>query len=94
MLLAKRWLVQLTVKPIAYRLQYHADQNIDELRAFWGATLNVEPGDVRFQRKSNSGQLAGRSWRSRHGVLSLYIGDTLLRARIEAWMDLIRDQWR
>jgi hypothetical protein len=94
MLLARRWIVDLTQKSIAYRLQYHADQNIKELRAFWGATLEIDPSFVRVQRKSNSGQLAGRSWRSRYGVLSLYVGDTLLRARLQAWMDAIRDQWR
>jgi hypothetical protein len=94
MLLARRWVANLTQKPIAYRLQYHADQNIEKLRAFWGATLNVDPSCIRVQRKSNSGQLAGRSWRSRYGVLALYIGDTLLRARLQAWMDAIRDEWR
>lgn len=94
MLLARRRIVDLTQKSIAYRLQYHVDQSIEELRAFWGVTLEVDPRCIRLQRKSNSGQLAGWTWRSRYGVLSLYVGDTLLRARLQTWMDAIRDQWR
>lgn len=49
---------------------------------------------IKLQRKSNSKQLAGRSWRSRHGVLTMRIDDTLLRARMQAWMDRIHEDWR
>ena len=54
---------------------------------------NVEPGAIRFQRKSNSQQLKGRCWRSRHGVLSVTVWDTLLRARLQAWIDRLRAEW-
>jgi transcriptional regulator with XRE-family HTH domain len=65
----------------------------EEICAFWGAILNVEPTAIRFQRKSNSGGLAGRSWRSRHGVLTVRTADTYFRARLQAWMDGIRAEW-
>ena len=66
----------------------------DELRAFWGGTLGIDPSSIRLQRKSNSNQLTGRSWRSRHGVLSVCVDDTLFRARLQAWMDRLRSEWR
>jgi hypothetical protein len=74
-------------------IQYHADQDLDELRVFWGAALAVEPSTIRLLRKSNSNQLAGRSWRSEHGVLTVGVNDTLLRARLQAWIDRIRCDW-
>jgi hypothetical protein len=35
----------------------------------------------------------GRSWRSEHGVLSVCACDTLLRARLQAWIDRVREDW-
>ncbi len=54
----------------------------------------IDGATIRMQRKSNSGQLKGRSWRSRHGVLSVGVHDTLLRARLQAWIDAVRREWR
>jgi hypothetical protein len=62
-------------------------------RQFWARRLSVSPDDIRLQRKSNSGRLGGRTWRSKHGVLTVSVGDTLLRARLEAWMHSLQDQW-
>jgi excisionase family DNA binding protein len=94
MQLATRWIRFLTDKPLQFSIQYHADQDLDELCGFWSEILTIEPSIIRLQRKSNSGQLAGRQWRSRHGVLSVGVNDTLLRARLEAWMDRTRGTWR
>lgn len=55
--------------------------------------LGVDPAVIRIQRKSNSGELAGRNWRSPHGVLAIEAYDTLLRARLPAWIDRLRDEW-
>jgi hypothetical protein len=60
---------------------------------FWGAQLGIRPEEVRMQRKSNSNQLTGRTWRSVHGVLTVRVCDTLLRARLEGWMDRLRESW-
>ena len=91
--MAAGWLAQLTHKPLSYALQYHADQDLDELRDFWGQALGIDGSMIRMQRKSNSGQLNGRNWRSRHGVLSVGVNDTLLRARLQAWIDGVREDW-
>jgi hypothetical protein len=75
------------------RVQYHRDQDEDELRAFWGATLGIEATAVRLQPKSNSGQLRTRVWRCPHGVAAVDVHDTYLRARIQAWIDRLRESW-
>jgi hypothetical protein len=90
---ADMWLRRLSDKRRFYSLQHHADQDIDELRAFWAFELGADPFVIRFQRKSNSRQLAHRRWRSEHGVLTVGVNDTYLRARLQAWMDLTRQQW-
>jgi transcriptional regulator with XRE-family HTH domain len=92
--LATRWIRRSTTKPPTFSIQYHADQDLNELRHFWSEALDVEAAKIRFQRKSNSNQLTGRTWRSRHGVLTVRVGDTLLRCRLQAWMDELRKSWR
>jgi excisionase family DNA binding protein len=91
---ATRWIRTVSSKALEVSIQYHADQDLDELREFWGGTLGVEPSAIRLQRKSNSNQLSGRVWRSEHGVLQVRMGDTQFRARLQAWMDLVRAEWR
>jgi len=90
---AAGWLRRLSAMPRTYSLQYHADQDLEELRTFWGAVLAIDGSTIRMQRKSNSGQLAGRTWRSAHGVLTVTVCDTYLRARLQAWMDRVRQDW-
>ncbi len=88
------WLAALSGKPLTYWVQYHADQDLEELRRFWGELRGIDGARIALQRKSNSSQLKYRVWRCRHGVLTVRVGDTLLRARLQAWMDRIREDWR
>jgi hypothetical protein len=53
----------------------------------------VSVDEINLQRKSNSNQLAKRTWRSEFGVLTVCASDTYLRAEMQAWMDWIRDLW-
>jgi excisionase family DNA binding protein len=94
MQLATRWIRRLSNKPLRFSIQYHADQDLSDLCRFWSDELGVDPGTIRLQRKSNSGELEHRQWRSRHGVLTVFVYDTLLRARLAAWMDRTRETWR
>lgn len=94
MRVATHWLSKLTETKLRFSLQYHADQDVGELREFWGGTLGVEPEAIKLQRKSNSNQLSGRQWRSRHGVIAVRVPNTLLRARLQAWMDCLRAEWQ
>ena len=63
--LCHAWICRLSTHTPDYSVQYHADQDLEELRGFWSAQLGIRPDQVRMQRKSNSNQLAGRTWRSR-----------------------------
>ncbi len=93
MVFVDRWLERLTPRSREYRIQYHRDQCPAELRAHWAGALGIDEDRVLFQRKSNSTGLAARSWRSRHGVLTVRVGDTLFRARLQAWLDQVRESW-
>ena len=92
-LLGAHWLRRLSRSKIDYQLQFHDDQDLVELVRFWATTLDVDHADIKLQRKSNSNQLAGRTWRSRYGVLSVRTNDTLFRARLQAWMDRVQEDW-
>lgn len=92
--LGNRWIKELGSNKIRYEVQYHADQDLAVLRKFWGDLLEVSHELINVQRKSNSNRLKGRSWRSEHGVLTVSMGDTRFRARLQAWMDLLRDEWK
>jgi hypothetical protein len=81
------WIRRLTTNKVQCVVQYHADQDFEQLRVFWGAELKVPAEAIYGVRKSTSGQLKGRGWRCKWGVLTVRVGDTYLRARLEAWMD-------
>jgi hypothetical protein len=91
--LADYWIRRFAVNPVTYTFQYHADQDPDHLVSFWSFGLDVDPRLIKPTRKSNSGKLAGRKWRSKFGVLAVCANDTMLRARLQAWMDRRQDAW-
>ena len=91
--LANFWICRFTSNKVTYSFQYHADQDPDDLVRLWSTYLDVDPGLFRNQRKSNSGQLAGRNWRSAWGVLTVGVGDTQLRSRLQGWMDRVQEEW-
>jgi hypothetical protein len=87
------WIRRFGRNRIQYAVQYHADQDLDALRDHWAGVVGVAPEDIRLQRKSNSSQLAARTWRSVNGVLTISTGDTGLRARLGGWLDRLREEW-
>jgi len=91
--LANRWITHLTSHKISYRLQCHIDHDENALKQFWAAVLSIQAEKITTMRKSNSGKLAHRQFRSVHGLLTIEVGDTQLRARLEAWMDYIKNEW-
>ena len=91
--MATSWLRHLAGKEPRIRVQHHADQRVEELREFWSVVAGTDPSEIRCYEKSNSGQLNGRRWRCAHGVAAVAIYDTLLRARIQAWIDRIQQDW-
>ncbi len=93
MKLATQWLRRLTSRPLSYSIHYHPDQDVTELCGFWGELLDIDVSAFRLHRKSNSGRLQARTWRCRHGVLAVSTHDTLLRARLQAWIDCLKREW-
>jgi transcriptional regulator with XRE-family HTH domain len=90
---AAQWMRILSNKPLIYSIQYHADQDLGKLREFWASQLGAAPDEIRFQRKSNSGRLASRTWRSEFGVLTVTVYDTYFREEMQAWVDWVRNAW-
>ncbi len=91
--LADYWIRYFTRRQVDYQVQHHADQRMSSLAAFWADLLDVPPSAIKFQRKSNSRQLAKRTWRSKYGVLAVRTGDTIFRARLQGWLDHIQTHW-
>ena len=87
------WIRRFALNPVTYSLQYHADQDREYLIRFWSTYLNADPDAFTYQRKSNSGQLSGRNWRSRWGVLTVRANDTHFRAQLQGWIDRVQDGW-
>ena len=91
--LATHWMRLFTRRPMAFAVQYHADQDPAALREFWGARLGIDSAMIRMQAKSNSGQLARRNWRCAHGVMAVSTHDTLFRSRLQGWIDCLQEGW-
>jgi transcriptional regulator with XRE-family HTH domain len=91
--LSNNWISHLAARPAEYRVQHHADQDPSRLAAFWARELGIRADSIRFQPKSNIARLSKRVWRCEHGVIAVRANDTCLRARLEAWMDCLRDEW-
>ena len=74
-------------------MQVHADQDLAELTTYWSEHLEVAADEIVLQRKSNSGRLGNRTWRSRYGVMAVRTNDTLFRSRLQGWMDRLQEEW-
>lgn len=91
--LAYMWIKKLAKNKLGYSLQCHVDNDEEELKIYWANHLGIEKEKIKVIRKSNSGELSGRNWRSTHGVFSVRANDTYLRSKIQAWMDLLQKEW-
>ncbi|HUN77317.1 MAG TPA: hypothetical protein VMU32_00185 [Solirubrobacteraceae bacterium] len=95
MRLAARWICRLTERAPTFSIQYHADQDLSELCTFWGETLGIDPSTIKLLRKSNSNQMTGRVWRSRHGVLTVRVRTrSFARAYRPGWTSYARSGGR
>jgi hypothetical protein len=97
MRLVNRWIWRLTDKSPSLSVHCHPDQGAGELRRFWSETVGVETDAIRARRAA-AGELTRRThqWGPLpvHGVLTITVDDTLLRARLQAWMRRMRESWR
>jgi transcriptional regulator with XRE-family HTH domain len=93
MQVATLWMRRFSRRPLTFSVQVHEDQDLSELTGYWAAKLNIRADEISLQRKTNSGRLRGRVWRSRYGVIAACASDTLLRARLQGWMDRLQEEW-
>jgi hypothetical protein len=91
--LAHHWISRFTQNKLDYAIQFHIDHDEDMLKEYWGGILGISPAIIKTLRKSNSNQLKGRQFRSQYGLLTVRVGDTQLRARLQGWMDFVEAQW-
>lgn len=91
--LAHRWISHFTSNKLEYAIQFHIDHDENQLKEYWAGILGISPAIIKTLRKSNSGGLKGRQFRSQYGLLTVRVGDTALRARLQGWMDTIEAQW-
>lgn len=87
------WIKKLGKNKMGYFLQTHIDNDDDEVKQYWANALDIQPEQITIIRKSNSGNLSGRQWRSEHGVLSVSANDTHFHMRMQAWMDYLQKEW-
>jgi excisionase family DNA binding protein len=76
-----------------YSFQYHADQDPEQLRGFWAERLGIASERIKSIPKTNSGHLQGRLFTCEFGVFQVGVNDTMFRARLQALMDVVQEQW-
>jgi hypothetical protein len=94
MRLAHRWIWRLTDKSPSISVHCAADQSFSELRRFWSNTVGEEAAAIRARRAGEGDQLHRWSPPPLHGVLTITVDDSQLRARLQAWMCRTRESWR
>ena len=52
--LCAHWVRHFARNPVRYSVQYHADQDLTGLQAFWATVLGVRPEEIQLQRKSTA----------------------------------------
>jgi len=88
-----RWLQRHTTKAPRFIVRLHPDSDAEEVTRYWGRTLKINPKNIHATRKSNSGRMAHRNWRSKYCVFTVAYADTYLRSKIQALMDHIQSKW-
>jgi hypothetical protein len=94
MRLAHRWIWRLTDRSPAMSVHCSADQSFSELRRFWSDTVGEQTAAIRARSAGDGHQLHRWSPPPVHGVLTVTVDDSELRARLQAWMYRTRESWR
>lgn len=94
-LLAQFWMTRLPKRIDArlnYWVQVYLDQDIYEVKKYWATTLHVSVDKINTVLMKSSGKLRKRNNRSLHGVMTVRVHDTQLKAQMYAWMDGYQDK--
>ena len=93
-IIGMRGIKKISECKLDFGLQYHMDQDEEKLKVFWAEILGIEPSCIITRRKSNSNNLSGRNWASEYGILAVRVSDTKARAELQAYMDVIQEEWK
>jgi len=91
--MAARMIRRFSLKPPQLVLQVHADHDENKVLHHWSKSLGISPREIRMAQKSNQSFLKTRNWRSVYGTAHVRVCDTLLRARMQGWIDYLLSQW-
>jgi hypothetical protein len=92
--LVNRWMLRLSDRSPLLSVEYEPGQSLTELRRFWGAVVGAEARTIHAHGAVDRAGAELPVRRARHGALTLALDDTLLRARLQAWIGKTRDSWR
>jgi hypothetical protein len=92
--LVNRWMLRLSDRSPLLSIRYGPGQSLTELRRFWGGVVGAEARTIRVHDVADRVDLHTPSCCPPYGVLTVAVDDTLLRARLQAWMLKTRDCWR
>lgn len=87
------WFQRLVKDPsrIRFRLLYYPDHNEKEIAQWWTDYLSINVEEITCALKSTDRSPEYR--RAVHSIFRLHISDTLLRSRLQAWIDLTHAGW-
>lgn len=91
--MAARLLGRFSSKPPKVILQVHTDHDRAAVLRYWSKELGIEPTKIFVYQKANQSFLKTRNWRSAYGTAKIRVWDTLLRARLQGWLDYLLAQW-
>jgi hypothetical protein len=94
MRLVNRWIWRLTDKSPSLSVRCPPEQSISELRRFWSETVGAQPEAIRARSGKEGEPVQRSSTPTLHGALTVSVEDKLLRARLQAWMCKMREDWR
>lgn len=76
-----------------FKLKLYPDLKDEIEKKFWGRQVGVTPSRIKVWRDSaKRSEIPHR--RSEHGILYAHWGDTYLRAKIQALMDAVQNEWK
>jgi hypothetical protein len=89
------WILKLSnpENNMYYGVQIHKDHDEETIKIYWATALGIEAEIIHMMRKSNSGELSGRKFRSQWGLLTIQANDTYFMSKMQAWMDYRRKEW-
>jgi hypothetical protein len=93
MRLVSRWLRRLTDKAPFLLLRYDPEQSLSELRRFWSEATGTAPRAIRARGSAGAVPDEQAAPGPSHGLLTIGVDDTLLRARLQGWMRRARESW-